>query len=73
MCSPGGECSVDLLRIFGGLSVSGCDLKLQSGFVDIVLLLCCSPVGLLHACRASFLENTSGGQLLNKDNFIYDF
>ena len=43
---------------------------LQSDFVEIALLYCCSPVGLLHICRASFLENTSGGLLLNKDNFI---
>ena len=48
-------------------------IKLRSGFVDIALLHCCSPVGWLHVCRASFLENTSGGLLLNKHNFIYDF
>ena len=47
--------------------------KLQSGFVEIALLHCCSPVGLLHVCRASFLQNTSEGLLLNKYNFIYNF
>ena len=34
---------------------------------------CCSPVYLLDACRASSLGNTSGGLLLNRDDFIYDF
>ena len=48
-------------------------IKLQSGFVEIALLRCCSPVGLLHVWGASFLENTSGGLLLNGDNFIYNF
>ena len=48
-------------------------IKLQTGFVEIALLHCCSPVGLLHVCEASFLEKTSAGLLLNKDNFIYDF
>ena len=33
-------------------------IKLQSGFVEISLLHCCSPVGLLHVCRASVLDNT---------------
>ena len=46
-------------------------IKWQSGFVEIPLLHCCSPVGLLHACGASFLENTSGGMLLSEDNFIH--
>ena len=48
-------------------------IKLQSGFVEIAFLHCCSPVGLLHVCGASSLGNTSGGLLLNRDNFIYDF
>ena len=49
-------------------------VKLQiCGFVEIALLLCCSPVGLFYAWGASFSENTSGGLLLNKDNFIYNF
>ena len=48
-------------------------INLQSGFVVIALLHCCSPVGLLHVCRVSFLENTSGGLPLNKDNFICNF
>ena len=47
-------------------------IKLQNGFVEMALLHC-SPVGLLHVCRAYFLKNTSGGLLLNKDNFILDF
>ena len=48
-------------------------IKLQNGFAEITLLHCCSPVGLVHVCRASFLENTSGGLLLKNDNFIHDF
>ena len=48
-------------------------IKLQNGFVDIVLLHCCSSVGLLHVCNTSFLENTSGRLLLNKDNFITEY
>ena len=72
--SPGEGCYVDVLRIFGGVSVSVYYFnKVESGFVDIAPLHCCSPVGLLHVCRASFLENTSEGLPLNKDNFIYDF
>ena len=34
-------------------------IKLQSGFVEIMLLHYCSLVGLCHVCRASFLEKTS--------------
>ena len=45
-------------------------IKLQSGFVKVAFLHCCSPVGFL--CRASFLQNTSGGLLLNKHNLIYE-
>ena len=48
-------------------------IKLCSGFVEIALLFWCSPVGLLHALRASSLENTSGRLLLNGDNIIYNF
>ena len=47
-------------------------IKLQNGFVDVALLHC-SPVGLLHVCGASSLENTYGGLPLNRDNLIYDF
>ena len=47
--------------------------KLQSGFVEIALMRCCSPVGLLHVWGVSSLENTSGGLLLNGYNFIYNF
>ena len=57
---------MDVLQIFGGLSVRGCDL-------NKVEKRCCSPVGLLRVCGNSFLDNTSGGLLLNKDNFICDF
>ena len=39
-------------------------IKLRSGFIEIALLHCCSLVSLLHVCRASFLESTSGGLLL---------
>ena len=55
------------------MCMSAISIKLQRKFVEIVLLHCCSHVGLVHVCRASFLENTSGGLLLNKDNFIYHF
>ena len=48
-------------------------IKLQSGFVEIALLRCCSPVGLFHIWGESPLENTSEGLLLNGDNFIYNF
>ena len=47
-------------------------IKLQSGIAEMALLRCCSPVGLLHVWGASFLENTSGGLLLNGDNIIYN-
>ena len=39
-------------------------VKLQSDVVGIALLCGCSAVGLLYVCRASSLENTSGGLLL---------
>ena len=58
-----------MLGIFGAVIL----IKLQSGFFGIALLHYCSPVGLLHVCGASFLENTSGGLLLNEDNFIHSF
>ena len=48
-------------------------IKLQSGFVEIALLNCCSPADLLRVCEIFFLNNTSGGLLLNKDDFTYDF
>ena len=48
-------------------------IKFKSGFAEVVLLHCCSPVGLLHFSKASFLKNTSGGLLLTKYNFIRDF
>ena len=48
-------------------------IKLQSGFVGIALLHCCSPVRLLHVCGASFWESTSRGLLLNGGNFTCNF
>ena len=36
-------------------------IKLQSGFVEIALLRCCFPVGLLHVWGTSSFENKSGG------------
>ena len=48
-------------------------IKLQSGFVGIALLRVFSPVSSRRICTVSFLENTSGGLLLNMDNFIYNF
>ena len=55
------------------LCVGVISTKLQSGFVEMTLLRCCSPVVLLHVWGASSLENTCGGLLLNKDSFIYNF
>ena len=73
-CSPGGGCSADLLRIFGGVSVRGCDFnkavnRLYWDGASVLFF----PVDVLHVWRASFLENNSGGVLQNKDNFIYNF
>ena len=48
-------------------------IKLQSGFAEMALLRCCSPVGLLNVWGSSFLENNCGGLLLNGDNFTYNF
>ena len=48
-------------------------IKLESGFVEVALLRCCSPVGLLHVWGASSLETTSGKLLPNGDNFVYNF
>ena len=48
-------------------------IKLQGGFVEVALLHWYSLVGLLHVCRTSFLQNTSGGLLEDQYNFIYDF
>ena len=47
-------------------------IRLQSGS-EIALLRCCSPVGLLHVWGPFSLENTSGGLLLNRDNFTYNY
>ena len=48
-------------------------IKLQKGFAEFALLHYYSPVSLLHVCRGSSLQNTSGVLLLSKYNFIYDF
>ena len=47
-------------------------------FVGVILiklriahLQCYFTVRLLHVCGGSILENTSGGLLLNEDNFMY--
>ena len=73
-CSSGGGCSVDVLRIFKGVSVGVILIKLQSGFFEIALLSCFSPVGLLRAWGAHSLDSTSGRLLLNRDNLdtIFD-
>ena len=77
--SPGGDLpDEDVLRMCceylrAYLCVGVISIKVQSGIVEIALLHCCPPVDLLQFYRAFFLENTSGGLLLNKDNFIYDF
>ena len=68
----------DVLRVCCGLSGAhpfGCVVskKLQSSFVEITFLRGYSPVCFLCVFSASFLGNTSGGLVLNKDNFIYGF
>ena len=69
-----------VLRVCCGFSgaypcVDMISIKLQSSFVETVLLRGCPAVDLLRVCGASFLEKISGGVglLLNTDNFIYDF
>ena len=63
---------MDVLRIFGGVSVRGCDFKrCEAAFVEIAILHCGSRMSLLHVCGTSFLESTTGGLLQNDDNFIY--
>ena len=54
---------------FLGAYLRGCDFKK----VEIALLHCGSPVSLLHICGTSFSESTSGGLLLDNDNYIYVF
>ena len=72
-CSPGGGCSAHVLRILGRICAwVWFQLSCKADLFEIALLHCCSPVGLLHVSGASFLENTSKGLPLNKDNFIYD-
>ena len=73
-CSPGGVVLQMCCKFLGACLCMGViSITLQSSFVEIILLHCCSPVDLLCICRNSFLDNTSGGLLLNKDNFIYNF
>ena len=48
-------------------------IKLQSDFIEIVLLFCYSLGNLLHVWGAYSFKNTPGGLLLNRDNFIYNF
>ena len=43
---------------------SAISIKLQSNFIEIVLLHGCSPVNLLNILRTSFPKNTSGRLLL---------
>ena len=64
---------MDVLRIFKGVSVGVILIKLQSGFFEIVLLSCFSPVGLLHVWGAHSLDSTSGRLLLNRDNLYTIF
>ena len=74
-CSTGGWCSASVLQIFlgGHPCVDVISIK-WNNFVQIKLPHGCTPVGLLHLCRASFLENISfEGLLLNTDNFIKNF
>ena len=48
-------------------------INLQSGFVEIALLLGCSHEGFSQDFRSYFSENTSGRLLLNADDFIQGF
>ena len=54
--SSGGRCSVDVLQIFGGVSVGVILIKLQSGFFEIALLRCFSPCGFASCLGSTFLE-----------------
>ena len=44
-------------------------IKKLCNFIEITLRHGYSPVNLLHIFRTPFLKNTSGGLLLNRDNF----
>ena len=63
-----------MLGISGGVSVHGCDLikvaKQVCGDRASVLVFSC---GFISFLGASSLKNTSGGLLLNGDNFICNF
>ena len=61
----GGCCEFSVAYLYAGVIL----IKFQSGFVEIALLHCFSCVSLLHVCRASFLQSTSGGLLRNKYTF----
>ena len=47
------ECVLQLCCKYSGayMCVGAISIKLQSSFVEIAPLHCCSPVGLLHVCR----------------------
>ena len=68
------ECSVDVLEISGGISLHGCDLNKVGKRIcrdrASVLGFSC---GFTSFLGASSLESTSGGMLLNGDNFICNF
>ena len=69
-----GRCSADVPGISGGVSVHGCNFNKVARrlFWDraAVLVFSC---GFTSCLGLSSLENTSGGLLLNGDNFIYSF
>ena len=60
-----------VLRMYCGFSGAYLCVGVILIKLRIAHLQCCFTVGLLHVCGASFLENASGGLLLNEDNFMY--
>ena len=44
---------------------------MQNNFIEITLRYGCSPVNLLQIFRTPFPKNTSGGLLLNANQFYY--
>ena len=48
-------------------------IKLQANFIEIALQHGCSPVNLLHIFTTSFLKNTSGWLLLNRETVKLEF
>ena len=73
-CSPRQRCFAGVMWILRAHPcMSVISIKFQSGVAGVALLHICSLVGSFRICTIFLLENTSGGLLLNIDNFIYNF